>query len=62
MSGTNISHTQGGAKNFYTQGGQTFFVGGGGSYDYDDEEIAVSEASKFSAGARNSSIYYFSGL
>ena len=40
-------------------GGQTFFVGGSGAYDDDDEEmvvseanIFVSEASKLSAGAK----------
>ena len=55
---TFLTH-RGGANIFYTQGGQTFFVGGGGSYDYVDEEIdvseasfLVSEASKLSAGAR----------
>ena len=65
---TNISHTQGGANIFHTQGedkhfcilgGTNIFVGGGGTYDDDDEEIDVSEAnifvseaSKLSAGDR----------
>ena len=50
MRGTNI---------FTWEGGQTFYVGGGGAYDDVDEEInvseanfLVSEASKLSAGAR----------
>ena len=34
-----------GDKHFSHRGGQTLFVGGGGSYDYVDEEIDVSESS-----------------
>ena len=51
-------HTGGGGQTFFTHrrgdkhfshtgGGQTFFVGGGGSYDYVDEEIIVSAAKVF---------------
>ena len=58
--GTNIFHTQEGGQTFFThRGGTNIFVGGGGSYDDEDEEIDVSEAnifvseaSKLSAGAR----------
>ena len=38
------------------EGRQTFYVGGGGSYDDVDEELDVSEASKLSAGARGPEI------
>ena len=42
---TNISFTQ-------KRGEQTFYVGGGGTYDDVVEELVVSEASKPSVGAR----------
>ena len=66
--GKHLSQTGGGDKHFYIeggtnilpgQGGQTFYVGGGGAYDDDSEEMdvseanfLVSEASKLSVGAR----------
>ena len=59
--GTNIFVSYGWGQKFLHQegGGQTFFVGGGSGYEDVDEEIDVSEAnifvseaSKFSTGAR----------
>ena len=39
-------------KNIFTlEGGQTFYVGGGGAYDDGDEEMAVTEANTFVSGA-----------
>ena len=46
MEGGQPLFTHRGDKHFCIEGwGQTFFVGGGGGYDYVDEEIDVSEAS-----------------
>ena len=49
--GTNISHTQGGDKHFYIEGGQKIFVGGSVGFDDVEEEIDVSEANIFVSGA-----------
>ena len=50
---TFFSH-RGWGTNIFTlrEGIQTFYVGGGGSYDDVDEEMDVSKARKLSAGAR----------
>ena len=56
---TYLPHRREGGPNIFHTGGQTFYVGGGGTYDDVVEELVVSEAnfllseaSNLSAGAR----------